>query len=125
LLRSLKSDPRPAGRVSSPFIVNLDAQACIGDAICLDRCQMEAISMFQDKAVINLHRCIGCGLCVSTCPADALSLIRKPRAEQSHVPRTTTQTYIKLGQISGRMTLTSFISLKINSIIDRVKSPVN
>ncbi len=125
LLRSIKADSDPASRVSSPFIVSLDIQACIGDGICLDRCQMEAISMNQDKAVINLKRCIGCGLCVSTCPTDALSLIRKPPAEQFHVPRTTTQTYMKLGRISGRMKTRSFINMKLNSIIDRVKSPAS
>ncbi|MFH1036053.1 MAG: 4Fe-4S binding protein [Pseudomonadota bacterium] len=84
-LANLKSHPAPARIVASPFLAKLDVEACVGCGVCVDRCQMEALSLDDDKAVLNAERCIGCGLCVSTCPSEALSLERK--AQQPPVPR--------------------------------------
>jgi Fe-S-cluster-containing hydrogenase component 2 len=44
---------------------------------------MEAISMVDELAVVNLDRCFGCGVCTATCPSDALHLNKKVRL---HVP---------------------------------------
>jgi Fe-S-cluster-containing hydrogenase component 2 len=44
---------------------------------------MDAVSMEDDIAVINLNRCIGCGLCVPTCPSQALVLDKK---DDEYVP---------------------------------------
>ncbi len=76
-LLHLKRHPSPAKVVSSSFVAVLDQEACLGCEICVDRCQMEALSMDGDKAVLNAERCIGCGLCVTTCSGEALSLSRK------------------------------------------------
>jgi Fe-S-cluster-containing hydrogenase component 2 len=52
---------------------------------------MEAISMVDDVAVVNLDRCIGCGVCTTTCPTEALRLHKKDRL---HVPpRTQNELY--------------------------------
>ena len=40
----------------------------------MDRCQMDAITLVDDTARIELERCIGCGVCVYHCPADAITL---------------------------------------------------
>jgi electron transport complex protein RnfB len=86
VLLHLKSHPAPAMACSSPFQVQADAEACEGCEICLDRCQMEALSMKDDVVAVAVERCIGCGLCVSTCPSEALSLIRKPDYQKDEVP---------------------------------------
>lgn len=122
VLRSLKRDSRPASRVSSPFRVKLDSDKCSGCGTCLDRCQMDALSLNDGKAVLNTDRCIGCGLCVSTCPTGSMTLQRKPKNEQSYVPVNLTETYIKLGQVRGKMSILDLIGLKIRSIKDRVLS---
>jgi ferredoxin len=88
-LLHLKRHPAPARLVVSPFLAHLDAGACVGCGVCVDRCQMQALTMEDDTASLNLERCIGCGLCVSTCPSEALSLERKP--EQPQVPRTVSE----------------------------------
>lgn len=87
VLINLKRHPSPAAVVSSPFIARIDPELCVGCETCLDRCQMEALSMEDDHAVLNTHRCIGCGLCVSTCPSGALTLERKPEDAQPEVPK--------------------------------------
>jgi electron transport complex protein RnfB len=63
------------------YLAAIDAEKCAGCEICVDRCQVGAISMNDGDAVVNLERCIGCGLCVTGCPSDAARLNRKPDAD--------------------------------------------
>ncbi|MFZ5585679.1 MAG: 4Fe-4S binding protein [Thermodesulfobacteriota bacterium] len=84
-LLHLKRHPTPARIVVSPFLASLDAEACIGCGVCVERCQMEALGLVDGLASLDATRCIGCGLCVTTCSSGALSLHRK--AEQPTVPK--------------------------------------
>ena len=81
ILRGLQRQEKPAEAVSSAFIASLDPEACQGCWVCLERCQMQALSEDGDRVAFNADRCIGCGLCVSTCPSGALTLERKPGIE--------------------------------------------
>jgi NAD-dependent dihydropyrimidine dehydrogenase PreA subunit len=83
LLR-LKQLPKPSEVVASPFIATATPETCDGCESCLDRCQMEALTLEDEQVVLNSDRCIGCGLCVSTCPTG--SLILKRKSESKHVP---------------------------------------
>jgi electron transport complex protein RnfB len=75
LLRSLNRLPNPAERVMSSYFAVSDQELCTGCEECLDRCQMDAITMTDDEtAIVDTDRCIGCGLCVTTCPVEALEL---------------------------------------------------
>lgn len=73
IIRSIKSGIIPMGAVSS-FIVTVDEDECSGCGSCVDRCQMEALSLSGDSVVRNAERCLGCGLCISVCPTGALKL---------------------------------------------------
>jgi ferredoxin len=83
LLR-IKQHPKPSEVVSSPFIAHATPETCDGCGNCLDRCQMEALTVEDEQVVLNSDRCIGCGLCVSTCPTG--SLILKRKSVSKHVP---------------------------------------
>lgn len=120
VLRNLKRQPNPAELVASAHTAALDENACIGCSVCVDRCQMEALRVVEGKAVLNTQRCIGCGLCVTTCPTGALSLVRKPPAEQPHVPRTIAQTMLRLARARGKLRLTDLILLVLRSQKDRL-----
>ncbi|WP_319405841.1 4Fe-4S binding protein [uncultured Desulfosarcina sp.] len=86
VLRTIKTYPKPAELVATPFVARLRAGLCTGCGICVGRCQMGALTL-NDKAVqLDPYRCIGCGLCVSTCPTGALRLTRKSRSRQPRVP---------------------------------------
>ncbi len=122
VLRSLKRQEKPASIASSAFIVRHDPAACSGCGECLDRCQMDAISLPDGTAEIDLDRCIGCGLCVSTCPSGALALVRKPEAEQPAVPRSVVFTYIKLGRARGKMGVGNLAGMWVKSKVDRMVS---
>lgn len=73
IIRSIKSGIIPMGAVSS-FMVMVDEDECSGCGLCVDRCQMEALSLNGDSVVRKAERCIGCGLCISVCPTGALKL---------------------------------------------------
>jgi electron transport complex protein RnfB len=124
-LRSVKEDPRPASRVSSPFRAILNTDICSGCGTCIDRCQMDALMLNNDIAVINQDRCIGCGLCITTCTTGALRLQRKPESEQYYIPASLQEAYIKLGQARGKMSLQYLAGLKFRSLKDRVLSKFN
>jgi len=103
VLRTLKKYPRPADIVSSAFRVSVQRESCEGCGVCLDRCQMDALRLEDDRVAVDLGKCIGCGLCVTTCPTGSLTLERKPSSEQPEVPETMMRTYVKLARQRGKL----------------------
>ena len=103
MLRSLKKHPRPAEMVVANYFAQVDEDLCVGCEICLDRCQMEAISMGdEDTARVDLDRCIGCGLCVTTCDAEAMTLQPKSPEERREPPAKAQLTLMELAQKRGK-----------------------
>ncbi len=89
VLKSLNEYPKPAELVFSNYFAAVDEEACVGCEACLDRCQMNALSMNEEAhAKVNRNRCIGCGLCVTTCPSDAIALVLKPEETLKTPPST-------------------------------------
>ncbi len=103
VLRTLKKYPRPAEIVSSAFRISVHRDSCDGCGVCLERCQMDALRLEDNRVTADLGRCIGCGLCVTTCPTQTLTLERKPSAEQPEVPETMLKTYVKLARARGKL----------------------
>ena len=100
VLRSLRSYPKPAEMVYSNHFAAVDADLCTGCETCLERCQMDAISLnADDVAEIDRDRCIGCGLCITTCPTEAMLL----KAKEDHYtpPATTTEQMLTMAQKRG------------------------
>ncbi|MCK4331016.1 MAG: 4Fe-4S binding protein [Dehalococcoidia bacterium] len=83
ILRSIKNAAVPSMGAVSSFVMTVDEEECVACEACVDRCQMDALTMEGDTVVRSRERCIGCGLCVSVCPTDALKL--EPR-EGAPVP---------------------------------------
>jgi len=65
----------------------IDPDECQGCGICIERCQVNAISEKDGVAIVDKNKCIGCGLCVNGCPNDVAELIRKPAMEIVHPPK--------------------------------------
>ncbi len=63
------------------YYAEIDSEACTNCGICVDRCQVDAISEGDYGTAVLEGRCIGCGLCVTGCPAGAARLLRKPDEE--------------------------------------------
>ncbi|MCW4048916.1 MAG: 4Fe-4S binding protein [Candidatus Bathyarchaeota archaeon] len=98
ILKGLQYHPKPSEAVASSFIAEFDEDACLNCGICIDRCQMQAITAGVDRVEFNSDRCIGCGLCVSTCPSGALTLTRKPGAAEQKIPDTFSETWYTIAK---------------------------
>ena len=96
VLQSAKRLPNPAEYFSTNFYAAVDADTCESCGTCEVRCQMEAISSPEGKAVVDRLRCIGCALCVTTCPSGALRL--EPNEKPRIPPDDTQALYLKLLQ---------------------------
>ena len=83
-LNMLQNFPKPAEGVGSSYYVEVNTALCTGVGACVERCPMDAVSLDNGFAVIELTRCIGCGLCVPVCPEDAISLVKKEQAQKCH-----------------------------------------
>ncbi|MGM0466971.1 MAG: 4Fe-4S binding protein [Acidobacteriota bacterium] len=122
VLRNLKKHPSPADLVASPFFAQLDQDLCTGCGVCVERCQMDALTLDHDKVILDQKYCIGCGLCVSTCPSNALTLKRKPGPEKPKVPEKLTSAAVKRLRVRGKLGLGRVSSLLIRSRKDRFLS---
>ena len=103
MLRALKKHPRPVEMVIANYYAEVDPDLCSACETCLDRCQMEAITIGREGvATIDLYRCIGCGLCVTTCETEAMSLKPKPEEDRRDPPAKARTTMMELAQKRGK-----------------------
>jgi H+/Na+-translocating ferredoxin:NAD+ oxidoreductase subunit B len=78
-LAAQKMLPKPLDFAASNYQVWSDATTCSGCGTCVERCQVNAVTIDDGThtAVVNLDRCLGCGNCVVTCPTGAMKLMKK------------------------------------------------
>ena len=65
-------------------IANVDEEACIGCAACVERCPFDAIVIgpHTKRARVDLERCYGCGVCRSACEEEAIALVAREPARE-------------------------------------------
>lgn len=81
VLRAHKMLPKPVDFWATNYYASVDPESCTGCETCVERCQVNAISIDEHLGVstVNLDRCLGCGNCVSSCPSEAISLLKKEK----------------------------------------------
>lgn len=79
VLQMVKKFPRPADYFTTNFHAIVDSEACEGCNTCVERCQMEALSLINNISTVDYDRCIGCGNCVVTCKSGAIKLQKKEK----------------------------------------------
>ena len=52
----------------------VNAKNCVGCGDCIEHCAQNAISLAEDKALIDPKTCIGCGECILICPNAAINV---------------------------------------------------
>ena len=92
----------PRGITKSNYYAVNDADKCNDCGVCVDRCQVHAISIKDDVAVIERERCIGCGLCVTKCATGSLSLAAKSPDEATPVFTDEEEMKQALGMATGK-----------------------
>ena len=102
VLKNLKKMDKPALAVHTNYYAEVDAEACIGCEACVERCQVDAITV-DEIAAVDLDRCIGCGLCVTECPTEAMLLKQKDEKNQYVPPKNVFETYMNIAQERGLM----------------------
>jgi len=79
LLRDLKKMNNPARLMKTSYYVEVNPDMCTGCGLCIDRCQMGALTLVDDISTVNRKKCLGCGLCVVTCSTEAIKLVNKEK----------------------------------------------
>ena len=85
----------------SGFVARVDEDTCVGCGDCVERCQIDAITLDDDTAHVDAASCIGCGVCVPSCATDALALA--PRAQAPEPPKNMMELYMRLAQEKDRL----------------------
>jgi len=72
------------GPATAPAVAVIDEAACIGCALCLPACPVDAIvGARRLMHTVIATECTGCGLCLPPCPVDCIS-IRPTGAPRDH-----------------------------------------
>ena len=79
VLKNLNRLPEPARVANTNYYVTVSENDCTGCGNCEDICQMGAIKVEGESAVVNRARCIGCGLCIARCEFNAATLVKEGR----------------------------------------------
>jgi Na+-translocating ferredoxin:NAD+ oxidoreductase subunit B len=102
LMRNVTKYDNPQVIIKSNYYAVNDARSCNACGTCVERCQVHAIRIDDDIAIIERDRCIGCGLCVSTCSTGSLSLTAKSPDETSHVFADEITRLQAVGKLTGK-----------------------
>ncbi|MFW9970394.1 MAG: 4Fe-4S binding protein [Candidatus Odinarchaeota archaeon] len=94
VLTNQKRFDNPAKLFATNFHATIDRDLCAGCGVCVERCNMEAVSIIDDVSRIDLERCIGCGICIPSCPENAIRL--EQNKTEIIPPRNTKATYITI-----------------------------
>jgi ferredoxin len=72
----------PLWKPQIKYTHKVEKSKCIGCALCVKSCPVDAITMYKGKAVIDSDKCINCQICVIGndsflgCPTSAISKIK-------------------------------------------------
>ena len=103
LLLGTKMSKKPVQYHASNYYAQVIPELCTGCGTCVEKCQMDAIILEDEKATLNHDRCIGCGVCTVHCQSSAITLHQK---EEKHIPpKTLEELYDSI--LQKKITLTS------------------
>ena len=84
-LANITKYDNPGLIAKSNYYASVNVDTCDGCEACADRCQVDAVQIEGEVAIISTADCIGCGLCVSTCPTESISMMHKAPDALSHI----------------------------------------
>jgi len=101
LLAGINRKNIPHAVSPSPYILKTDDETCIGCAACVQKCQINAITIHNKKAVVDAKNCLGCGSCLRFCRPGALKLVKRKKAPK--IPKNSMRKFAKISFEKGRL----------------------
>ncbi|TFG21319.1 MAG: 4Fe-4S dicluster domain-containing protein [Promethearchaeota archaeon] len=111
MLRMQKRLPHPADFWTHDFHAEVNIDLCIGCGLCEKKCNVNAITVKDKKAIVNLTRCIGCGICVVSCKQEAIELV--PVKDPKEIPKTYDDFYESIYKHKKGLLRRLFMGLKM------------
>lgn len=107
VITTAKKMENPARFFATNYYAEIIEERCTGCGICVDRCQMDALTLETEDGKVRLEesRCIGCGLCVTRCPFEAAVLHKKEKVTVP--PKNIVQLYMNIlkGKVGRKRTM--------------------
>ena len=86
-LQNLLDQPMSSISEQPPLIARIDEDECIGCALCLPACPVDAIvGAPQWMHTVIEEQCTGCELCVAPCPVDCISMESQAPLDEYSLP---------------------------------------
>jgi Pyruvate/2-oxoacid:ferredoxin oxidoreductase delta subunit len=101
ILRGIVELNLPKTAAPSSYIAHVDEGECVGCEVCVERCQIGAITDDDGVAKVKLDCCIGCGVCVPTCATNAVTLQKRDSAAEP--PRNIMDLFMRRAQEKDRL----------------------
>jgi ferredoxin len=69
------------GVAKTPFLVNVDEEACTLCGKCINACNVAGIAPARQAPTVRIDNklCLGCGACLDVCPEGALLLVERDK----------------------------------------------
>ena len=64
---------------ASGYTAQKDETLCINCGDCAALCQFNALTIVDNRTILDAETCMGCGVCVTQCAQGALTLVRDPQ----------------------------------------------
>jgi NAD-dependent dihydropyrimidine dehydrogenase PreA subunit len=106
LLLGTKMSRKPVQYHASNYYAQVNSELCTGCGSCVEKCQMDAITLENEVSIINLDRCLGCGVCSVRCPSSAISFHQKEK--ERIPPKTLEDLYDSISKKKLEITNTKF-----------------
>lgn len=92
----------PDGVAKTPFLAEVDAEACTLCGQCINACNAACIVPEKAAKTVCLDEqvCLGCGACIDSCPQNALRLVE--RRKRPHPPRNKGFMFARILREKGR-----------------------
>ena len=92
----------PEGVAKTPFLAEVDVEACTLCGQCIKACNAACIEPIKSAQTVRIDEkvCLGCGACIDTCPQNALQLVE--RSKRHHPPRNKVFMFARILREKGR-----------------------